>query len=166
LVGGDDRAEPNTTTNFSADPTTASAAPSPMKGWRYAYNDNGELVGTSDARGCGSNYIYDTGGRIVVEDYSPCVASQQTYSTPNPTTGDGAEVFYVYDAPDPAVPFQINGGTANECDVNAGLLLGRLVSVSTTAGVWSSCVTRRGDDGSEGSAGASGRERARWRVGR
>src|SRR5262249_10867710 len=32
------------------------AAPSSTSGFRYAYNDVGNLVGTSDARGCGSNF--------------------------------------------------------------------------------------------------------------
>src|SRR5205807_509653 len=26
-----------------------------VKAWRYAYSDNGDVVGTSDARGCGMN---------------------------------------------------------------------------------------------------------------
>lgn len=32
--------------------------------WRYAYNDAGDLVGTSDARGCGVNYHYDAAGNL------------------------------------------------------------------------------------------------------
>ncbi len=62
----------------------------------HAYDVNGELVGTSDARGCGSNYVYDAGGRILIEDYSPCLAAQAPYSTPNQSTGDGVEVLYHY----------------------------------------------------------------------
>src|SRR5690606_433989 len=46
-------AEPNTSTGFSSDPATD---PSAIKAWRYAYNDAGDVVGTSDARGCGVNY--------------------------------------------------------------------------------------------------------------
>ena len=32
--------------------------------WRYAYDDAGDLVGTSDARGCGENLSYDQAGRF------------------------------------------------------------------------------------------------------
>jgi hypothetical protein len=28
-----------------------------LKAWRYAYNDAGDLIGTSDARGCGKNFF-------------------------------------------------------------------------------------------------------------
>ena len=58
----------------------------------------GQLVGTSDARGCGENIAHDAVGRILAEDYSPCENSQPTYTAPNLTTGDGTEAFYVYDA--------------------------------------------------------------------
>jgi YD repeat-containing protein len=66
--------------------------------WTYAYNDSGELVGTSDARGCGKNVIHDGMGRVVAEDYSPCQTDQAAYSPPDLGTGLGAEVFNVYDA--------------------------------------------------------------------
>jgi RHS repeat-associated protein len=67
--------------------------------WTYAYNNAGELVGTSDARGCGENLFHDGLGRLVAEDYSPCDAtSQPTYSLADPTTGAGTETFNVYDA--------------------------------------------------------------------
>ncbi len=49
--------------------------------WIYAYNANGELVGTSDARGCGENIIHDTLGRVVGEDYSPCTPTQPAYTS-------------------------------------------------------------------------------------
>ncbi len=117
--------EPNATKGFSADPTTD---PSTMKAWRYAYDDNGELVGTSDARGCGVNYHYDAGGRILAEDFSPCLLSQPGYTTPNLTTGDSTEAFYVYDdvTSDPEVAalpdFQLAA--------TQGLFRGRLVAVS------------------------------------
>jgi len=66
--------------------------------WTYAYNDRGELVGTSDARGCGENIFHDNLGRVVAEDYSPCdTSSQPPYTNPNLTTGDRTEVFNVYD---------------------------------------------------------------------
>jgi len=68
-----------------------------VKAWRYAYNDSGDLVGTSDARGCGANYVYDAAGRLLAEDYSPCEAHHENYSAPDLTTGDGVEVLYHYD---------------------------------------------------------------------
>jgi len=71
------------------------------QGWRYAYDDAGQLVGTSDPRGCGENFYYDAAGRVAGEDYSPCRSSQPVYSTPTLASGlpsgDGAEVLYVYD---------------------------------------------------------------------
>ena len=43
-------AEPHTSKDFHVDP---SAPIGSMRAWRYAYNDANDLVGTSDARGCG-----------------------------------------------------------------------------------------------------------------
>ncbi|HEY3816930.1 MAG TPA: RHS repeat-associated core domain-containing protein [Polyangiaceae bacterium] len=68
--------------------------------WRYAYNDSGQLVGTSDARGCGENMQYDDLGRIIGEDYSPCESYQPAYSAGNYVTGEGLEAFYKYDVPE------------------------------------------------------------------
>jgi RHS repeat-associated protein len=75
-------------------------------GWRYAWDDNGNLIGTSDPRGCGENFFYDDAHRLVAEDYSPCLGSQQPYS---PITqfahgvpiGDGVEALYEYDNYEP-----------------------------------------------------------------
>ena len=81
-------AEPNSSANFSRDPATTTG----MHAWRYVYDLMGQLLGTSDARGCGENLAYDGLGRLVAEDYSPCTDNQATYSaTP--------EVTYTYDAP-------------------------------------------------------------------
>ncbi len=85
--------EPNTTSAYPV-PTTD---PSAMHAWRYVYNDFGDLVGTSDARGCGVNFAYDGAGRLRVEDYSPCSADHATYVAPdlnNPSGPVGAEVLY------------------------------------------------------------------------
>ena len=76
----------------------------PPKGWTYAYNDNGELVGTSDARGCGENIVYDTLGRLWYEDYSPCTHDQEPYSKPIlnwplSAAGFGIERLNIYDTP-------------------------------------------------------------------
>jgi YD repeat-containing protein len=86
--------EPNTTVGFSPDPSTPAEA---MKAWRYAYDDAGDLVGTSDARGCGANYHYDAAGRLIAEDYSPCLPHHAPYSAPNLATGEGTEVSTKYD---------------------------------------------------------------------
>lgn len=97
-------AEPNTSTNFSADPSV----PGTMHAWRYAYDDAGRLVGDSDARGCGINYYYDSMGRETAQDYSPCLDSQADYTFPNLWSGDGTESFSQYDYPtgsEPAVDF-------------------------------------------------------------
>jgi RHS repeat-associated protein len=120
--------EPNTTKGFTAtvttelDPLPATGAGA-MHAWRYAYNDNGDLVGTSDARGCGANYHYDAGGRVVAEDLSPCETTQANYSTPDLVTGDGTEAFYRYDQVD-------SDFAAISCfPIDATLLLGRMVAV-------------------------------------
>jgi len=58
--------------------------------WRCVYSDAGDLVGTSDARGCGVNYAYDAGGRLISGDYSPCEQHHAEYTTT-------PEVEYHYD---------------------------------------------------------------------
>jgi RHS repeat-associated protein len=63
---------------------------SELVGWRYAYDDAGDLVGTSDSRGCGENLVYDSLGRLTNEDYSPCTPGQAEYSS-------GYETFFTYD---------------------------------------------------------------------
>ncbi len=94
--------------------------------WRYVYDDEGRLVGTSDARGCGKNLHYDALSRLIAEDLSPCLPepAQQAYTTPNLTTGDGTEAFYVYDTYE-------SGQVAHTAtfDDNASLARGQLVSV-------------------------------------
>jgi RHS repeat-associated protein len=87
-------AEPNTAKNFHADP---SAELGNMRAWRYAYDDAGDLVGTSDARGCGVNYGYDSAQRLLFEDYWPCTGDQAPYTAPNLTAETGVEVLYHYD---------------------------------------------------------------------
>lgn len=92
--------------------------------WRYAWDDAGRLVGTSDARGCGKNLFYDGLGRLLAEDYSPCLASHAPYSTPNLATGSGLEVYHRYDTYEPG---QLGSDPA--FPEVAGLGAGRLVSV-------------------------------------
>lgn len=118
--------EPNTTKNFNPDPATD---PSTMKAWRYAYNDAGDLVGTSDARGCGTNYHYDAAGRLKAEDYSPCLAHHPAYSEPDFTPGaeEGIEVLNRYDY----APGDHGAITAAEsdCPIPTTLYAGRLAEV-------------------------------------
>jgi len=90
--------EPNTSENFTDDPT---ALPATLRAWRYAYNDAGDLVGTSDARGCGVNFSYDGAGRLLAEDYSPCRLTHADYSIPNVGARTGIEVLYHYDSAPP-----------------------------------------------------------------
>ncbi|WP_394821727.1 toxin TcdB middle/N-terminal domain-containing protein [Pendulispora albinea] len=77
-------AEPNTSTGFG----TAN-----QKAWRYGYNDAGDLVATSDARGCGKNLALDGMGRLISEVYSPCLRSHADYDV-RPTST------FVYDEPE------------------------------------------------------------------
>ncbi|HVU01275.1 MAG TPA: hypothetical protein VHE30_05970, partial [Polyangiaceae bacterium] len=108
-------ADPNTSPNYALnatpnqDPTTAQTTFGTLKGWKYRYNDAGDLVGVSDARGCGANFFYDGLGRLIMEDYFPCDAlTQAPYSQPVVTTNtspptlvatSGVEVAYEYDTP-------------------------------------------------------------------
>lgn len=89
--------DPHTTQNFNPT-TTTNPSLTGMRPWIYAYNDAGDIVGTSDARGCGTNYTYDAAGRLISEDYSPCEASHAAYSPPDFATHVGIEVYYQYDS--------------------------------------------------------------------
>ncbi|MGC4087105.1 MAG: toxin TcdB middle/N-terminal domain-containing protein [Polyangiaceae bacterium] len=126
--------DPHTTGNFtdnlSAD---ATVSPSGLHAWRYAYNDAGDLVGTSDARGCGVNYLYDGAGRLLVEDYSPCEAAHVPYSPPDLASYQGLEVFYQYDHVPTALSELV--GAPPSYDGNSLNLNGRLAAVFDRAGV-------------------------------
>jgi RHS repeat-associated protein len=93
-------AEPSATTGFVAADKAAGPTPVPssLHTWTYAYDDAGDLVGTTDARGCGKNVTYDGAGRPTGEDYFGCTPTQLPYSPPNMTTGVGLEVSYQYDS--------------------------------------------------------------------
>jgi RHS repeat-associated protein len=78
--------EPNT-----ADPVYAIS-------WMYAWDNANHLVATSDARGCGKDIYYDSLGRVLGEDYSPCAASHAPYTQADPATGLGFEVLNQYDS--------------------------------------------------------------------
>ena len=94
-------AEPSSSTGFYLASSNMAAGPQPplasLQAWTYAYDDAGNLVATTDARGCGKNIAYDAAARPLYEDYVGCTANQPGYSPPNPATGEGTEVFYQYD---------------------------------------------------------------------
>jgi YD repeat-containing protein len=150
-----------------------------LKAWRYAYDDAGNLVGTSDARGCGQNFYYDGAGRLFAEDYSPCEKPHPPYTPPaiteisrsNPaalTSTNGIEVLYQYDA-------SLTNGSApppTADGYSAANLNGRLASVHDRASTtWFSYDARgRSTDtfrritasGSGGNAIISTRYAPRW----
>ena len=111
-----ENAEPNSALGFTVDP----GATGKMHAWRYAYDNAGRLVGTSDARGCGKNLHYDRLGRLVAEDYSPCLTAQEPYSSLDIVDGTGAEVWNRYDTVEP--------GQTEDFGVSQANLQGRLVS--------------------------------------
>ena len=117
--------DPNTTPGPMPAPGSDLAT---FRAWRYAYNDAGDLVGTSDARGCGVNFHYDAAGRALAEDYSPCLSAQADYSEPNFATGYGVETAYLYDTADPDSA-DLSVSTPG-LTIAPNLLLGRLVSVA------------------------------------
>jgi YD repeat-containing protein len=123
--------EPNTSVGFTPD---LHADPATLDAWRYAYNDAGDLAGTSDARGCGVNYHYDAAGRMVAEDYSPCESSHATYSpvsSPGASAGGGtgAEVADRYDTADPETA-AITDAAGRTFPADATQYPGRVVSVA------------------------------------
>jgi RHS repeat-associated protein len=122
-------AEPDGT-GFSATPP---ADLSTVVGWRYAYDDAGALVGTSDPRGCGENMYRDGAGRLVAEDYSPCQPDQAPYSPPDPSTQSGFEAYYLYDSADPEST-EIVDGAGRALAVDSTLYNGRVASISDRAG--------------------------------
>ncbi len=122
--------EPNTSVGFDPDPSTD---PATLKAWRYAYNDAGDLVGTSGARGCGVNYHYDAAGRPIAEDYSPCLDHHAAYTAPDFTSESGIEVLRRYDVADSETG-TIEDAAERTLEVDVSLLWGRSVSVSDLGG--------------------------------
>jgi RHS repeat-associated protein len=85
--------DPHATVGFSETPSSAAG----LMTWHYVYDDAGDLVGTSDARGCGQNFVYDGAGRLRAEDYSPCLKAHADYVPPVLSSGANYEVVYEYD---------------------------------------------------------------------
>ncbi|AKF09564.1 SpvB/TcaC N-terminal domain-containing protein [Sandaracinus amylolyticus] len=62
----------------SADPDTdsrRSTRTAANRSWRYLFNRVGDLAAVRDPRGCGQNFFYDLGGRLVGEQYVSCTES-------------------------------------------------------------------------------------------
>jgi YD repeat-containing protein len=117
----------------NVEPNTSVTTGGTTKAWRYAYDNASRLVGTSDANGCGVNYHYDAGGRLIGSDYLPCKANHVAYSSPNASTGDGFETFYRYDGPDPLAT-GVTDAAGQTLTIDSAWLLGRLASVKTRGG--------------------------------
>jgi RHS repeat-associated protein len=109
--------EPHTTKNFDPNPAAPADA---LLAVRYAYDDSGKIVGTSDARGCGVNFFYEAGGRPLAQDYSPCRDDHELYTTPDLATGHGTEVYNVWDRAPADAPA--------ECTPDARMAVGTLVA--------------------------------------
>ena len=83
--------EPNTA------PPTSNVRQEANPSWIYAYDDLGDLVGTSDARGCGKNIAYDGAGRLLCRGlFAVLDNTQNPWTAPQPN-GDGTEAYYVYE---------------------------------------------------------------------
>ncbi|MCC7540733.1 MAG: VCBS repeat-containing protein [Deltaproteobacteria bacterium] len=50
--------------------------------WRYLFNRVGDLVAVRDPRGCGQNFYYDDGGRLLGERYVYCAEAQVPSEAP------------------------------------------------------------------------------------
>lgn len=84
---------------------------------RLLYDRQGALIGWSDARGCGVDFSYDGLGRVLAENYSPCLAEQAAFSVE-------PEVEYRYDRYEPG---QLSGSPSYHDRDN--FALGHLVAV-------------------------------------
>jgi len=62
--------------SFDPDTDNPFDASTATRTWRYRFNRVGDLVGVRDPRGCGQNFIYDLGGRLLGEQYVSCGESQ------------------------------------------------------------------------------------------
>lgn len=124
--------EPNTTVGYTSSPA---ADASNIQAWRYQYNHSGDLIATSDARGCGQNFYYDGAGRILGEDYAPCEPHHEAYSAPTGGSygakardAENLEVTYYYDNPN-TLPSGIAPGGWTGSTVGGSFTLGRAIAV-------------------------------------
>ena len=125
----------------STDPDTNSSdagATSADGTWRYLFNRVGDLVAVRDPRGCGQNFFYDHGGRLIGERYILCDEAQVTGDAPDvdvPSYAIGldelgtvalADVRYYFDEEPPWIS-DMDGARPSTLDA------GRLVAVSDRA---------------------------------
>ncbi|MEM9075011.1 MAG: RHS repeat-associated core domain-containing protein, partial [Myxococcota bacterium] len=69
----------------ATDPDTDSPEPgrnASNRSWRYLFNRVGDLVAVRDPRGCGQNFYYDHGGRLLGERYVRC---SEAHDLPDPS---------------------------------------------------------------------------------
>ncbi len=128
----------NFTTNLNVDATPA--ATTGLKAWRYAYDDAGDLVGTSDARGCGQDFFYDGVGRLWAEDYSPCYVYQTQYSPTSITASSRSNPAVLTSTDNLEIVYQYDNATLSDADTgpvspdySSANLKGRLVAVHDRA---------------------------------
>ncbi len=104
--------------------------------WRYRFNRVGDLVGVRDPRGCGQNFFYDLGGRLLGEQYVACGETQTSATelpisdVPGGSVGESVlasaamvDVRYEYDA----APTWLPSGTTPP---SIGGYLGRATGVT------------------------------------
>ena len=122
----------------SDDPDTNNRAASPnAASWRYLFNLAGDLAAVRDPRGCGQNFFYDLGGRLVGEQYVACDESQSSRrELPNEvlgaainmgsTSGARVDVQYFYDH----APTWLMGADLDVQPALGAPLLGRATGVA------------------------------------
>jgi RHS repeat-associated protein len=87
--------------------STDTGATAANETWRYLFNEVGDLVAVRDPRGCGQNFYYDHGGRLLGEDYVTCDEAQLQGDDPDPDD----------DVPSDAIALGEIGGSGHEVDV-------------------------------------------------
>ncbi len=98
--------------SFDPDTDNPADADSGTRTWRYRFNRVGDLVGVRDPRGCGQNFFYDLGGRLLGEQYVGCTEAESgrndtpslDSTVPGQSIGEGftsgstiVDVLYEYD---------------------------------------------------------------------
>lgn len=108
--------------------------------WRYLFNRAGDLAAVRDPRGCGQNFFYDLGGRLLGEQYVACAESQSSRrELPTETLGEAigmsastgalVDVQYFYDDS----PTWVGGADLDIDPPASANLLGRATGVADRA---------------------------------
>jgi RHS repeat-associated protein len=120
------------------DPTSMTAG---SRTWRYLFNRAGDLAAVRDPRGCGQNFYYDVGGRLLGEQYVRCFEALTTQlELPieeltdavgmDPSTGTRVvDVHYFYDTE----PDWVASATLDFAPPSSPPLLGRATGVADRA---------------------------------